>query len=487
MNVPQIEQIINLVQVMHYIIQEGGKILVHCHAGLGRTGVAIACYILYAKMCPAWEAIRQVRLARKKTIQNAKQKKFIEVFALCMQDLKILFPVPYQNPPLTLNQYIIKQEKLLNLQEKKSIGMCPKLIYEIVERINLFTLEGVAAPLAIGEAIINGLSTKEEEEENKILKVELNKWNWKTFFDCKEVSNLVTLLFNFLDVMVIPAIQFSHIENIWNTFFLKVKSSESPKNEIDKAEFSSGFGEGCSPPIPNKGPFLKKYMNSLAVLECIPLFKKSLEEMLEKPEHSILTQIVRLLSIFENLGEESLKDKICSRICISLLGLKEQEYHCFLGGRMLTTKFNNSSKINKLNEILCAWTTLYSSTLATPGRKNLGISDRSTDTLSKTESMNNLLSMTVKSLMLQHSGDNLGEAGMYFGNILHGISTLPEEMQVDYFQKFNVLLKEASRQALTPSPQYLNTKKGAAAFAFDDDSNHSGTEEMGMGTENENN
>ena len=483
MNVPQIEKIVTLVQVMHYIIQEGGKILVHCHAGLGRTGVAIACYILYAKMCPTWEAIRQVRQTRRHSIQNAKQKKFIKVFALCMQDLKILFPVPYQNPPLTLNQYIIKQEKLLNLQEKKAIGMCPKLIYEIVERLNLFVQEGLAQPSAIGQAIINGLAA-EEEEILKQMKIDLNKWKWKSFFDCKEVSILVHLLFNFLDLMVLPPIQFSHIDEIWKKFFdmesLTPKAyGESPsiKSLSSRPEAEESTYRGNNSATITKLPqevHLKKYMHSLSILECIPAFKTSLQDILEKPEHSILVQIVHLLFIFDPLPDEFLKDKICSRICISLFGLKDQECHCFLGERLLTTKFNNDVKISKLNNILIAWTTLFSSQVNNSPHylKELSTDRSRVNQLTPPSSVGNILSHTVKSLMNMNTTDNLTEAGMYFGNILYGISTLPEDVQASYFQQFNGLLSEVSKRAYSPAHQPITHLEEG-----EEDS-----EEEGMGT-----
>lgn len=35
----------------HVVGSEGKKVAVHCHAGLGRTGLAIACYFVYTKVC----------------------------------------------------------------------------------------------------------------------------------------------------------------------------------------------------------------------------------------------------------------------------------------------------------------------------------------------------------------------------------------------------------------------------------------------------
>lgn len=41
-----------------------GKIVVHCHAGYGRTGVIIACYLIFNNSISANEAINYVRFRR---------------------------------------------------------------------------------------------------------------------------------------------------------------------------------------------------------------------------------------------------------------------------------------------------------------------------------------------------------------------------------------------------------------------------------------
>ena len=52
---------------MQFVISNGGKILVHCHAGQGRTATIIGAYLLYSgRVSNAKEAIAQTRINRKK-------------------------------------------------------------------------------------------------------------------------------------------------------------------------------------------------------------------------------------------------------------------------------------------------------------------------------------------------------------------------------------------------------------------------------------
>ncbi|GLH11666.1 Protein tyrosine phosphatase domain-containing protein 1-like Protein, partial [Gryllus bimaculatus] len=61
--------LLDMVKVMAFALEEG-KVAVHCHAGLGRTGVLIACYLVYSLRVRANDAIRFVRLKRPNAVQT---------------------------------------------------------------------------------------------------------------------------------------------------------------------------------------------------------------------------------------------------------------------------------------------------------------------------------------------------------------------------------------------------------------------------------
>ena len=61
--VPTLKSVLDMVKVVDFATREG-KVAIHCHAGLGRTGVLIACYLIYSKRMGGDEAIATVREKR---------------------------------------------------------------------------------------------------------------------------------------------------------------------------------------------------------------------------------------------------------------------------------------------------------------------------------------------------------------------------------------------------------------------------------------
>eukprot|EP00195_Chlamydomonas_chlamydogama_P007117 CAMPEP_0202895358 /NCGR_PEP_ID=MMETSP1392-20130828/4583_1 /ASSEMBLY_ACC=CAM_ASM_000868 /TAXON_ID=225041 /ORGANISM="Chlamydomonas chlamydogama, Strain SAG 11-48b" /LENGTH=882 /DNA_ID=CAMNT_0049580345 /DNA_START=176 /DNA_END=2821 /DNA_ORIENTATION=- len=92
MGVPDLDRMMDIVQVMDYVtLVEGRKIAVHCHAGLGRTGLAIACFFVFTKLYTAKTAVQTVRHFRPGALQTSSQVMFVAVFEQYLAYLRCVF------------------------------------------------------------------------------------------------------------------------------------------------------------------------------------------------------------------------------------------------------------------------------------------------------------------------------------------------------------------------------------------------------------
>lgn len=133
--VTSLETILDMVKVMTFALTEG-KVAVHCHAGLGRTGVLIACYLVYAHRMDASSAIKTVRKRRPNSIQTRGQIACIQEFSQFLKPLRIVFPqvVPHAER-LNLTQFLHRQRHLLHGFESRELRYTPKIVSLVCQRL----------------------------------------------------------------------------------------------------------------------------------------------------------------------------------------------------------------------------------------------------------------------------------------------------------------------------------------------------------------
>jgi atypical dual specificity phosphatase len=85
MSVPEFDDLVSAVDFIHNRITNNEPVMVHCLAGMGRTGTLLACYLVKYQKMSADDAIQKVREERPGSIQSFPQEEIIFQFAKSLQ------------------------------------------------------------------------------------------------------------------------------------------------------------------------------------------------------------------------------------------------------------------------------------------------------------------------------------------------------------------------------------------------------------------
>nr|XP_060064653.1 protein tyrosine phosphatase domain-containing protein 1-like [Ylistrum balloti] len=133
--VGSLSSILDMVKVMQFAISEG-KVAVHCHAGLGRTGVMIATYLVFTNRISGNTAIHYVRSQRPSSIQTRGQMEIIQEFDAYLKPFRIVFASKAKDThEFTLLHFLNRQKHMLHGYEARKLKFVPKIIYVTCERL----------------------------------------------------------------------------------------------------------------------------------------------------------------------------------------------------------------------------------------------------------------------------------------------------------------------------------------------------------------
>ena len=172
------------------------KVLVHCHAGYGRTGVVIACYMLFNSEKDSKTVIQDIRSQRRKCIETSEQRKYCRKFEEFLNQSRILF-----GQKESIDEFLKRQEDLLFGEEKRKYGFVPRILIKYLEKILELKIKYSLENLVIYK-ILQGLIIDWNEDLENVLtsmKVMINKNNWVLFDQTENLVILTELIFDWLE------------------------------------------------------------------------------------------------------------------------------------------------------------------------------------------------------------------------------------------------------------------------------------------------
>ena len=205
------------------------KVLVHCHAGYGRTGIVIACYMLFNSEKTSEDVIKEIRQKRKNCIETKNQKHYCRKFEEFLKQTRILF-----GPKEKIDVYLKRQEDLLFGEQSRKYGYIPKLITKILVKIIEIKNTNNLSNLHIYR-ILQGIILDWNNDLESVLlfiKSTLNKNNWTLFEETENLRILSELLFDWIEDCVEFLISPERTEMILsNDLFLSYQGKDKSSKE----------------------------------------------------------------------------------------------------------------------------------------------------------------------------------------------------------------------------------------------------------------
>ena len=235
MGVPEsLDFMLDIVKEMyHYINFENKKVLVHCHAGYGRTGIVIACYKIFSEHTTAENAIKEIRAKRKQCIQKSTQFEYCVNFYKYISRLREMF-----GNKKTIETYI-KNQNDLNVDNykfdffsyKKYVPLFIQYIFNailVLKNSNELDLTTVYKTLNGTSDIIKNLNNY----LNPIIE-SINAGNFNVLNTIEDIVILSELLYLWLEKSIDYVIEDKNLDN-----FDFSKKDESDFNTIFEDNFN---------------------------------------------------------------------------------------------------------------------------------------------------------------------------------------------------------------------------------------------------------
>ncbi|CAF3524220.1 unnamed protein product [Rotaria sordida] len=131
----KVETILDIMKVMSFAMKQG-KIAVHCHAGLGRTGFVICSYLVYEYRMSAHESIHYIRAKRPGSVQMTKQIEAVEEYErFLIPKRRVFTDCADVNDELSLDVHLQNQQAFIHGRDANIYRYIPRVIFVCAARL----------------------------------------------------------------------------------------------------------------------------------------------------------------------------------------------------------------------------------------------------------------------------------------------------------------------------------------------------------------
>ena len=230
MNVPDsFSSMLEIVKDMaEVIIKKHKKVLVHCNAGYGRTGITIASYKMYSEHITAEQAVKEIRAIRSKCVQSSGQMKYCQLFYKYLMQLREIFKDEKTLIALYLkNQNDLDVGKYIEYPYNKYV---PLMFIYIFNHILSLRDRKIVNDITIIKAL-NGTFAIKDNIETYLspLMNNINNGNWYVIKSYEDVNLLTELLYKWMNHNVKHCINIENIDKLFSIGEFNLNSEESIK------------------------------------------------------------------------------------------------------------------------------------------------------------------------------------------------------------------------------------------------------------------
>ena len=206
------------------------KVLVHCHAGNGRTGIVVACYLMYTYNYDAENAVKVLRSFRKKCIEKNAQMKYCIKFKHFIIQLRRIFTSEKYDV-----DYFIKHQSDLSLDDPHKKIYIPKIIWICFDILNNLKNNKVFSNDAIYKGLNGGLEISESDYQELINIIdEINDGVWDSLQKNNKITIICELFYNWLEDCVTYCISPKKIVEMFQDNNIKILIADVTNGNNDQ-------------------------------------------------------------------------------------------------------------------------------------------------------------------------------------------------------------------------------------------------------------